>query len=68
MIFTGDTVFIGGCGKFFEGNAEGMLYAMYAMEGLPKDTKIFCGHEYTKKNLEFAQMVDPENPHIKKMQ
>ena len=50
-VFTGDTIFIGGCGKFFEGNAEGMLYAMDTLSSLPDDTKIFCGHEYTVKNL-----------------
>ena len=46
-IFTGDTIFIGGCGRFFEGNAKGMLYAMDLMLSLPDDMKIFCGHEYT---------------------
>ena len=54
FIFTGDTVFIGGCGRFFEGTPEEMLKNMDVMLTLPKDTKIFCGHEYTLANFEFC--------------
>lgn len=46
-VFTGDTVFIGGCGRFFEGNAEQMLNAMDVASQMSPDTKVFCGHEYT---------------------
>mgnify|MGYP001807241274 CR=1 FL=1 len=53
-LFTGDTIFIGGCGRFFEGTADQMLLAMDRASELPEDTKIFCGHEYTVKNLEFG--------------
>jgi hydroxyacylglutathione hydrolase len=57
-VFTGDTVFIGGCGKFFEGAANQMLSNMDLFTGLegkeaffPEDTLIFCGHEYAAPNL-----------------
>ena len=53
-LFTGDTIFIAGCGKFFEGDATGMLAAIDRASELPDDTKVFCGHEYTMKNLEFG--------------
>lgn len=65
-VFTGDTVFLGGCGKFFEGTAEQMLNAMDRFREFPDDTKIFCGHEYTIKNFEFAMMAEPDNEDIKK--
>ena len=64
-VLTGDTVFIGGCGKFFEGNAAGMLHAMDVTMGLPDDTKILCGHEYTMSNFKFCLKADPGNPKIK---
>jgi len=65
-LFTGDTLFIGGCGRFFEGTAEQMHYALNkVIASLPDDTKVYCGHEYTKKNLEFAQSVDPNNSAVK---
>nr|CAD2172195.1 unnamed protein product [Meloidogyne enterolobii] len=64
-VFTGDTLFIGGCGRFFEGTAEEMNYALNEKLGkLPDDTKVYCGHEYTIKNLEFALSVEPNNPNI----
>ena len=53
-VFTGDTIFIGGCGKFFEGNAPQMLAAMDVALTLPEDTKMFCGHEYTMSNFAFC--------------
>ena len=65
VIFTGDTIFIGGCGRFFEGNAAGMLYAMDLMLKLPEDIKIFCGHEYTRANFEFCIKAEgATNPDI----
>ncbi|XP_031425409.1 hydroxyacylglutathione hydrolase-like protein isoform X3 [Clupea harengus] len=67
-VFTGDTLFIGGCGKFLEGTAEQMHHNLTEVLGtLPKDTKVFCGHEYTKRNLKFALMVEPENEKVKEM-
>ncbi len=64
-VFTGDTIFIGGCGRFFEGTADQMLSAFDRFGALPDDTKVFCGHEYTVKNLEFGLTAEPLNPHIK---
>lgn len=60
--FTGDTLFVAGCGRFFEGNGAQMHRALNEVIGaLPDDTAIFCGHEYTLANLDFAASVEPEN-------
>jgi hydroxyacylglutathione hydrolase len=57
-VFTGDTLFIGGCGRFFEGNATEMNKALNeVLAGLPDDTKVYPGHEYTKGNVRFAKKV-----------
>lgn len=61
FVFTGDTLFTGGCGRIFEGTAEQMYLSLARIASLPVDTQIYCGHEYTLKNLEFAQVVEPEN-------
>ncbi len=61
VLFTGDTLFSSGCGRFFEGNAAEMLQNMDKIASLPKDTKIFCGHEYTMSNLEWSLKVEPIN-------
>ncbi|KAM0023673.1 putative hydroxyacylglutathione hydrolase [Helianthus debilis subsp. tardiflorus] len=64
-VFTGDTLFVAGCGKFFEGTAEQMHESLcVTLASLPKQTKVYCGHEYTVKNLQFAQTVEPENAKI----
>jgi len=66
LLFTGDTLFIGGCGRFFEGTPQQMYDALFNVVGkLPHQTKIYCGHEYTIKNLQFALTVEPNNQHIK---
>ena len=54
LVFTGDTLFSLGCGRVFEGTHEEMFKSLNKLKNLPKDTKIYCGHEYTKKNLEFC--------------
>ncbi|XP_068631911.1 hydroxyacylglutathione hydrolase, mitochondrial [Battus philenor] len=65
-VFTGDTLFLGGCGRFFEGTAEQMHHALIeVLSNLPNETKVFCGHEYTLQNLKFALNVEPENEDIK---
>ncbi|EXX72543.1 hydroxyacylglutathione hydrolase, mitochondrial isoform X1 [Rhizophagus irregularis DAOM 181602=DAOM 197198] len=65
-VFTGDTLFIGGCGRFFEGTAEQMHNSLNnILAKLPKDTKVYCGHEYTKSNLKFAASVEPDNEFLK---
>ncbi|XP_023743954.2 hydroxyacylglutathione hydrolase cytoplasmic [Lactuca sativa] len=64
-VFTGDTLFVAGCGKFFEGTAEQMHESLcVTLASLPKPTKVYCGHEYTVKNLQFAQTVEPDNEKI----
>jgi len=66
-LFTGDTLFIGGCGRFFEGTAEQMHHALNeVIAQLPASTEVYCGHEYTKKNLEFAHKMEPNNEDVKK--
>ncbi|CAG0897936.1 unnamed protein product [Darwinula stevensoni] len=65
-VFTGDTLFIAGCGKFFEGTGQEMYKALIEILGtLPDDTQVYCGHEYTVSNLKFAQHVEPGNQDLK---
>jgi hydroxyacylglutathione hydrolase len=61
LLFCGDTLFAGGCGRLFEGTAEQMLTSLGLISALPINTKVFCAHEYTLSNLRFAQAVEPEN-------
>lgn len=64
-VFTGDTLFVAGCGRFFEGTAEQMYSALIDKLGnLPENTQVFCGHEYTQQNLKFAKHVEKDNPDI----
>ena len=60
-VFTGDTLFTGGCGRFFEGDAAGMAASLALLAGLPPDTRVLCGHEYTVANLEFCASIEPGN-------
>jgi len=60
-VFTGDTLFIAGCGRLFEGTAADMHNNMVKLTSLPDDTRVYCGHEYTVKNLQFALMLEPSN-------
>ncbi len=60
-VFSGDTLFIAGCGRLFEGGAATMLQSLSKLAALPDDTKVYCGHEYTVKNLEFALTLEPGN-------
>jgi hydroxyacylglutathione hydrolase len=61
VVFTGDTLFAGGCGRLFEGDAPQMMASLSRLAGLPDSTRVYCGHEYTAKNLEFAAMLEPTN-------
>lgn len=64
-VFTGDTLFSGGCGRFFEGTATEMHAALIEkLSKLPDDTNVYCGHEYTLQNLAFAKHVEPNNTDI----
>jgi hydroxyacylglutathione hydrolase len=61
-VFTGDTLFAGGCGRLFEGTPAMMNESLNVTLGaLPDETLVYCGHEYTAKNLEFAAHVEPGN-------
>jgi hydroxyacylglutathione hydrolase len=60
-LFTGDTLFVGGCGKFFEGTAQEMHAALQRIGQLPGETQVYCGHEYTVSNLKWSTQVDPSN-------
>ena len=64
VVFTGDTLFAGGCGRLFEGDAGTMVASLCRLTALPGDTKIFCGHEYTEKNLRFALTLEPGNAEL----
>ena len=61
LAFTGDTLFSLGCGRIFEGDHKQMLISLNKIKNLPKDTKIYCGHEYTYKNAEFCMKHDDKN-------
>lgn len=63
-VFTGDTLFIAGCGRLFEGTPGQMFASLSRLAELPKDTRVFCGHEYTESNLRFAAHLDPENASV----
>ena len=60
-VFTGDTLFIAGCGRVFEGNAGTMMASLAKLAALPDSTQVYCGHEYTEKNLKFALTLEPNN-------
>jgi hydroxyacylglutathione hydrolase len=64
-LFTGDTLFVAGCGRMFEGTREMMRRSLVeVLAALPEDTQVFCGHEYTEANLRFAATVEPKNASI----
>ena len=63
-LFCGDTLFGAGCGRLFEGSAAQMYHSLQKITALPKHTEIYCGHEYTLSNLQFAAMVEPSNQNI----
>lgn len=61
VLFSGDTLFVGGCGRFFEGTAEQMQTNMERIASLPHETLVFCAHEYTTGNYRFLAHIDPDN-------
>jgi hydroxyacylglutathione hydrolase len=63
-LFCGDTLFSAGCGRLFEGTAAQMLASLEALGDLPDETRVYCGHEYTEANLQFALAVEPGNSAI----
>ena len=61
VVFTGDTLFSLGCGRVFEGTYLEMLDSLNLIKKLPIDTKVYCGHEYTQKNLDFCIKYEIKN-------
>ena len=61
ILFCGDTLFVGGCGRVFEGTFSMMQGSLAKLKALPATTKVYCTHEYTLANLAFAQKVEPDN-------
>lgn len=65
-VFTGDTMFAGGCGRLFEGTPANMFKSLNeVIGGLPPETRVFFGHEYTANNLRFAAQVEPDNQAVR---
>ncbi len=65
-VFTGDSLFTCGCGRIFEGTPEEMFNSLQKIAKLPADTLVYGGHDYTKKNIEFALSLEPENKELKR--
>jgi hydroxyacylglutathione hydrolase len=63
--FTGDTLFLMGCGRLFEGDPQMMWTSLSKLMTLPDDTRIYCGHEYTQSNGRFALTLEPGNQALK---
>jgi len=61
LLFCGDTLFAGGCGRLFEGKPAQMLESLQRLASLPPATRVYCAHEYTLANLDFARAADPDN-------
>ena len=61
LLFCGDTLFSGGCGRLFEGTPAQMHHSLSRLAALPGDTRVCCAHEYTLSNLKFARAVEPHN-------
>jgi hydroxyacylglutathione hydrolase len=61
ILFCGDTLFSGGCGRLFEGTPAQMHHSLSRLAALPGDTRVCCAHEYTLSNLKFARAVEPHN-------
>ena len=66
VVFSGDTLFSLGCGRVFEGTYKQMFQSLNKLKNLPGETKVYCGHEYTFKNLEFCLKFNPNNDFLKK--
>jgi hydroxyacylglutathione hydrolase len=61
LVFVGDTLFAGGCGRLFEGTPGQMHDSLSRIAALPDDTQVYCAHEYTADNLVFARIAEPDN-------
>jgi len=65
ILWTGDTLFVGGCGRLLECNAQLMWDSLQKLASLPDDTLVYCGHDYTLENYEFASGIEPGNQIVK---
>lgn len=65
IVYTGDTLFIGGCGRLLECDAATMWQSLRKLAALPPDTLVYCGHDYTLENYEFAVTIDPDNRRLR---
>jgi hydroxyacylglutathione hydrolase len=65
VLFAGDTLFALGCGRVFEGTMEEMWSSLEKLTRLPRETLVYCGHEYTASNAKFALTIEPDNVHLK---
>ncbi|MCX7087665.1 MAG: hydroxyacylglutathione hydrolase [Methylococcales bacterium] len=63
-LFCGDTLFAMGCGRLFEGSAEQLWHSLQKLKALPKNTRVYCAHEYTQNNGQFALSVEPDNVYL----
>jgi len=69
LLFCGDTLFVMGCGRLFEGSASQLWQSLQKLKSLPGATRIYCTHEYTQTNGRFALSLEPDNPQLQeKMQ
>ncbi len=64
-VFTGDTMFVAGCGRLFGGSAKEMYDSLQKIAALGDDVNVYCGHDYTEENLRFALTVEPGNEYVK---
>jgi len=65
-LFCGDTLFVMGCGRLFEGSPEQMWQSLQKIKNLPQETRIYCTHEYTQNNGRFALTLEPDNQALQK--
>jgi hydroxyacylglutathione hydrolase len=66
VAFVGDTLFAIGCGRVIEGTPQMMWESLKKLMALPKDTAVYCGHEYTQSNAKFALTIEPDNAALQK--
>lgn len=65
LLFCGDTLFSAGCGRVFDGSLQQLHDSLALLKTLPDETRIYCGHEYTRQNLRFAASVEPDNQRVR---
>lgn len=65
VLYSGDTLFSGGCGRLFEGTAEMMVQSLRHLAELPDETRVYPGHDYTEENLRFALTIEPDNAAVR---